>query len=65
MIKIKYVDPISKNDVIEELDDSIVDVGKYSINLHKTYLCKDECYGENCKIWQEVNDRFILVGVQD
>lgn len=65
MIRIKYVDPNSKLEIVETLDDSIINVSEYSINLHKNYLCKNECNGENCKIWQEVNGNFMLIGVQD
>lgn len=65
MIRIKYIDPISKIEILETIDDTTIDLIEYTANLHKNYLCKDECNGENCKIWVEVNGEFVLAGVTD
>jgi hypothetical protein len=62
---IKFIDPISKNEIIEDLDDTTIDIAEYTANIHKTLLCKDICNGENCKIWIKINEEFILAGIQD
>jgi hypothetical protein len=67
IIKIKYKNPDNLDEfIIEELDDSIINVPQYCENLHKEKLCgENECDGENCKIWMEFNGEFILTGVYD
>jgi hypothetical protein len=68
IIKIRYQNPQNLSEfIIEELDDSQINVVDYCINLHKTVLCSDSqsCDGENCKIWIELNGEFILTGVID
>ena len=64
MITIKYVDPNTKLEVIEDLEVSI-NVAEYIENLHKNFLCKDICTGENCKVWMFRNDDWTLLGVPD
>jgi hypothetical protein len=66
MITIRYIDPYTKESIEETLDDSVVNVPEYTINLHKNYLCKDYCNGENCKIWLKTPaGEYILMGVAD
>lgn len=68
IIRIRYQDPQNLGEfIIEELDDSVVNVPQYCTNLHKTVLCADEesCNGENCKIWIEMNGNFVLAGVEE
>lgn len=65
MITIKYIDPISKNEIIEDLDEYITDISEYTADIHKNILCKDVCNGENCKIWIKINNEFVLAGIQD
>jgi len=64
-IRIKYENPKQHGEfIIEELDDSVVNVPQYCIDLHKTQLCEDgECTGMHCKIWVEINGEFLLSGV--
>ena len=64
MITIKYIDPNTLLEVIENLEVSI-NVPEYIQNLHKTLLCKDYCNGENCKVWMFRNDDWTLLGVPD
>jgi hypothetical protein len=65
--RIKYEDPANHGSyIIEELDDSVVDVPEYCSNLHRNHLCNTtECDGEHCKIWVEVDGEFFLAGVAD
>ncbi len=65
MITIKYVDPITNVDVEQELDDSVINVPEYISDLHKNYLCKNICTGENCKVWLKTGSEYILMGVMD
>lgn len=67
IIKIKYKNPSNLNEfIIEELDDSIINVPQYCENLHKQKLCDtNECNGQNCEIWIEINGEFILSGIND
>jgi hypothetical protein len=68
IVRIRYKNPQNLGEfVIEELNDSVVNVPQYCTNLHKTVLCIDEesCNGENCKIWVEMNGNFVLAGVQE
>jgi hypothetical protein len=64
MTTIKYIDPNTKLEVIEDLEVSI-NVPEYIQNLHKNFLCKDICTGENCKVWMFRNDDWTLLGVPD
>jgi hypothetical protein len=64
MTIIKYIDPNTKLEVIEDLEVSI-NVPEYIQNLHKNFLCKDICTGENCKVWMFRNDDWTLLGVPD
>ena len=65
IVRIKYENPNQHGEyIIEELDDTLVNVPQYCINLHKTHLCEEgECTGLHCKIWMEMNGEFILTGV--
>jgi len=65
MITIKYIDPISKLEIYEEINELETNLIEYTVNLHKNKLCKNFCDGENCKIWIKVNQKFILAGIQD
>ena len=65
MITIKYVDPNSNQEIEKILDESKINVDDYVKGLHKNYLCKNICNGENCKIWLKRNDEYILIGVED
>ena len=68
IVKIRYKNPQNLSEfVIEELDDSVINVPQYCTNLYKTVLCRDEesCNEENCKIWVEVNGDFVLSGVHE
>jgi len=68
IVRIRYKNPQNLSEfVIEELDDTVINVPQYCTNLHKTVLCIDEesCNGENCKIWVEMNGNFVLAGVQE
>jgi hypothetical protein len=67
IIRIKYQDPSNpKTFITESLDSSQINVPEYCTNLHKTVLCDiEECDGENCKIWVEVNGEFVLAGIPD
>jgi hypothetical protein len=67
IIKIKYEDPNQHGKfLIEEIDDILINVPEYCMNLHKTKLCNiSECTGEHCKIWIEIGGEFILSGVMD
>jgi hypothetical protein len=64
MITIKYIDPNTLLEVIENLEISM-NVPEYIQNLHKNLLCKDYCNGENCKVWMFRNDDWTLLGVPD
>ena len=64
MTIIKYIDPNTKLEVIEDLEVSI-NVPEYIQNLHKNFLCKDICTGENCKVWMFRNNDWTLLGVPD
>lgn len=64
MIRIKYVDPNTKLEVIEDLDTTI-NIPQYIENLHKNFLCKDICTGENCRVWMFRNEDWILMGISD
>lgn len=65
MITITYIHPISKNEIVEHVDEQATDISKYTTNIHKNLLCKDFCNGENCKIWIKIGDEFVLAGIQD
>lgn len=67
IIKIKYKNPLNYDEyIIEEVDDSLINIPTYCENLHKEKLCKDiSCNGENCKIWIGVGEDFVLAGVYD
>lgn len=65
IISIKYIDPNTNNEIIEELDDSAINIPNYVKNLHKNYLCKDYCDGQNCRIWMYLNNNWALMGVED
>jgi len=65
--KIKYENPSVVGDfIVEELEDTQINVPEYCINLHKNVLCNShDCNGEHCKIWVEINGEYILAGVID
>lgn len=66
MIRIKYKNPENINTYITEtIDEEQVNLAEHCEHVHKNLLCKDICTGENCKIWIEINDEFILAGVTD
>lgn len=67
MVKIKYENPNQHGEyIIEELDESKVNIPDYCSNLHKQHLCNtSDCDGEHCKIWIEQDGEFILAGVMD
>lgn len=66
IVRIKYIDPVSKEEVIEEVDTSTVDLPKYCKNIHHTVLCDpSDCDGETCKIWVESHGEFVLAGIED
>jgi len=65
MIKIKYIHPTTKLEIFEDLDPNILNIPNYIENLHKNFLCKDICTGENCKVWMYRNDDWTLLGVPD
>lgn len=63
-IRIKYINPVTKIEIIEDLPQEY-NVSEYIQNIHKNFLCKDFCNGENCKIWMYRNDDWTLLGVPD
>jgi hypothetical protein len=67
IVRIKYENPSQHGEyVIEELDDTIVNVPEYCTNLHKNHLCiPNQCDGVHCKIWVEINGVFMLAGIMD
>lgn len=67
IIQIKYKNPNNSEEfIIEEMDDTIINIPTYCENLHKEKLCKNIiCDGENCKIWIGINNNFVLAGVID
>jgi hypothetical protein len=65
MITIKYIDPITQLETTSDIDESTTNVTEYIKNLHKNYLCKDICNGENCRVWLKRGDEYLLMGVQD
>ena len=67
IVKIKYEDPNQEGEyIIEELEDTQINIPEYCANLHKNHLCNtSDCNGEHCKIWMEQDGEFILTGVED
>lgn len=68
MIKIKYQNPEDPEKFLySNIDDSKVNVDEHLKTLHRTQLCDDKntCSGENCKIWMEIDDEYVLVGIDD
>lgn len=66
-MKFKYQNPENPEELLyKEISDD-EDCNEYLINLHKTKLCDDQnnCNGENCKIWIEVDGEYVLAGIQD
>ena len=65
IIKYKYLDPVTHQEVISEVDESQVgNISEYLNNFHETVLCDTEdCNGEDCKIWIEVNGEWFLAGI--
>lgn len=64
--RIKYIDPVSKDPVIEEVDTSKVDLSEYCKEVHHNILCDpSDCDGETCKIWVESHGEFVLAGIED
>lgn len=65
MTTIKYIDPITKEEVIKSLDLDSLSLDHYLRDLHKNYLCKNYCNGQNCRIWIKISDDFVLAGIED
>lgn len=66
MITVRYLDPKLQELIEVDIDDTSINVPEYLNNLHKNYLCKDFCNGENCKIWLKISeDNYILMGIAD
>lgn len=65
IVTYKYIDPTTNNEVINTVDESQVgDITTYLNNLHETVLCDtDECNGEDCKIWIQVDGEWFLAGI--
>ena len=65
--RIKYENPNQHGEyIIEDLDDTQINVPEYCSNLHKNYLCDtNDCNGEHCKIWVELDGEFVLAGIND
>lgn len=68
MVKIRYQDPNnSSNFIYEELDPKKIDCDAYIRDLHYNKLCDstNNCSGEDCKIWIEIEGAYILAGIVD
>lgn len=65
--RIKYENPNQHGEyIIEDLDDTQINVPEYCSNLHKNHLCDtNDCNGEHCKIWVELDGEFVLAGIDD
>ena len=66
IIRIKYKNPDNlSEDIIESINTTTVNFPKYCEDLHSNILCGNgrACNGENCKIWIEVDEKFVLAGV--
>jgi len=66
IVRIKYIQPDTKEEVIEEIDDSIIDLSQHCKDIHHNILCDpNNCDGESCKIWIESHGEFVLAGIED
>lgn len=66
IIRIKYKNPDNlSEDIIESINTTTVNFSKYCEDLHSNILCGNGqvCNGENCKIWIEVDGKFVLAGI--